>query len=122
MLVLLPELCRMAAVLRLVFGARALNHHELQFASLGMRAAVLGVKLSRMVQSLIQIVTTGSTDPATGLTKLKAPEKLRRAAGRAPRLLVALSPVQDLLLCANHLFVAAIVCLARHGAARTTTA
>jgi hypothetical protein len=37
---------------------------------------------------------------------LAVPEKLRRAAGR---LLVALAPVQDLFLCAKHLFVAAIV-------------
>ena len=33
---------------------------------------------------------------------------MRGAAGRAPRLLVALAPVRDLFLCAKHLFVAAM--------------
>ena len=41
-----------------------------------------------------------------GLRQLAAPEELRRAAGR---LLVAGTLVRDLLLCAKHLFVAAMV-------------
>ena len=41
---------------------------------------------------------TGNADPATGLAKLAAPGELRRAAGR---LLVAGTPVRDLLLAPN---------------------
>jgi hypothetical protein len=49
---------------------------------------------------------TGNADPATGLAKLAALGELRRA---ADRLLVAGTRVRGLLLCAKHLFVAAIL-------------
>ena len=49
---------------------------------------------------------TGTADPATGLAGWRR-TKLRLAAGRL--LVVAFGPVRDLLLCAKHLFFAAIL-------------
>ena len=50
---------------------------------------------------------TGSADPQRVLPRIGGVGELRRAAGRAPRLLVASSPARDLLFRAKHLFVAA---------------
>ena len=55
---------------------------------------------------------TGTADPPTGSRQLAVPRKLRRAAGR---LLVASAPVRDLLFCAKHLFVAALVAITSAG-------